>query len=339
MLEHYLTHAQVRSLLSVVIPVWFPGDTAPEVARALLDATLADAQECVVPQRLAVVVDGAPHVVDAVEAVRRDFAARAGEPFLVRVLPENQGKGAAILAGLEMLPPAPFVAVRDADGDHMVDDVPHLVRLAHQMAAEWPGRPVVAIGRRENVHAPIGWVRAEYELLLNEAVAEALRYALARKEQALVLSYCDAAWPPDFQSGFKVYSAEAASLAAEALRSAAAEHPGLQMLRWGMELVPLVAVTLAGGVFGEAGRKAVFDQPVTAYGTIDRPRAYGAKLTWVFRQCGVRPEAARQMLDNALVRRPMFTDPGGRAELLEFRACVLKALGLGDAPVCVRRFL
>ncbi len=340
MLEHYLTHARVRDLTAMVIPVWFPPDTPAEETRALLGATLADVEGCVAPERLALVVDGAPHVVGVVEALQQEVAARTGVPFLLRLLPSNLGKGAAIVAGIEMLPEAPFVVVRDADGDHVVDDVPHLVRLAHQIATEWPGRPVVVIGRRESVHAPLGWVRGEYELLLNEVVLDALRYALAREGSAPVLSYCAAELPPDFQSGFKVYSAEAARLAAEGLQSAAAQEPDLDMLRWGMELVPLVAVSLAGGVFGEADRKAYYDQPVTAYGRIDRPRAYGAKAAWVLRRCGVSPEAARRMLDNALVRRPMHADPAGREELLAFRAHVLAAVGAPpEHPVYFRRFL
>ncbi|MDH7571500.1 MAG: glycosyltransferase, partial [Armatimonadota bacterium] len=170
MLEHYLTLAQVRELTAMVVPVWFaPEVSATEIA-ALLSVTLADAEAVVPPDRLVVVIDGAQTAAGVAAEVQRAFAARAGAPFRLVVLEQNRGKGGAILAGLEALPPAPFTVVRDADGDHFVNDVPHLVRLAHQMATECAPKPILVIGRRGAVHPPLGWVRGEYELLLNDLV-------------------------------------------------------------------------------------------------------------------------------------------------------------------------
>lgn len=338
-MNHYLTRVQVRELCGMVVPVWFAADTPAEQIRALLGATLADVESCVEPGRLVLVVDGAPHAEPAVRDLCAEFARRAGAPFQVRVLPKNQGKGAALLAGMDLLPAGLFVVFRDADGDHFTDDVPHLVRLAHQMAAENDGSPVMVIGRRTAVHPPLGWVRGEYELLLNEITLDALRYALAREGRALPLTYCHHDLPPDFQSGYKLYSPAAARIAAEGLRRAAAARPELEMLRWGMELVPLVEVSLAGGVFGEVHRMTFHDQPVTAYGSMDRPRAYGRKTAWLLSRCGVAPAAARQMLDNALVRRALDTDPAGHQELLAYRRQVLDALGAPDAPVRAPLFL
>ncbi|MDH7571355.1 MAG: hypothetical protein QHJ73_17390, partial [Armatimonadota bacterium] len=165
------------------------------------------------------------------------------------------------------------------------------------------------------------------------------RYALARRDAALALHYCHPDAPPDFQSGFKVYSSKAVHLLQTGLATAAAEHPQKEMLRWGMELVPLVEVALAGGVFGEARRASYRDQPVTAYGSIDRPRAYGQKAIWVFQRCGVAPAAAAQMLHNALTRRLLETDPAGRAELHAFRTFVLRGVGVPETSPHAARFL
>lgn len=339
MLDHYLSHDSVRKLLAMIVPVWFAPQVGHEEMHRLLAATLADVEQVVRPENLVLVVDGAPHAVEVVQALRQAFARRAGKAFRLVVLPENRGKGAAVLAGLETLPKAPFVALRDADGDHFVDDVPHLVRLAHQMAAECDNEAVLVIGRRTDVHPPLGWLRGEYELLLNEVVLDALRYALAHEGRAPALHYCHPDLPPDFQSGYKVYSAAAARLAAAGLRRAAQEAPQQDMLRWGMELVPLVEVTLAGGTFGEVRRITYHDQPVTAYGKIHRPTVYAHKAAWVLQRCGVAPEAARQMLDNALTRRPMLTDPSGREELLAFRSEVLRFLGIAETPLRWVQFL
>ncbi|MBI3944735.1 MAG: hypothetical protein HY321_02365, partial [Armatimonadetes bacterium] len=54
---------------------------------------------------------------------------------------------------------------------------------------------------------------------------------------------------------------------------------------------------------------------------------------------GVAPEAARQIVDNALARRPMGADPAGREELRAFRTETLRTLGAPETPVRWPRFL
>ncbi|MCC2667704.1 MAG: hypothetical protein K0Q72_175, partial [Armatimonadetes bacterium] len=148
---------------------------------------------------------------------------------------------------------------------------------------------------------------------------------------------------PDLQSGYKLYSRAAAEVAVEGLHREAGNYPDLRLLRVGMEIVPFVEIALADGVFGEVGRKAFYDQPVTSYGTVDVARFYGSKLGWALRRCGVPPLPALILLDGALARRPLNTDPNGRETALRMRDLVLELLD-GDpkrAPVepRMRRFL
>ncbi|MFN3651810.1 MAG: hypothetical protein ACK47B_19720 [Armatimonadota bacterium] len=319
--------------VGIVIPAWYPAATpAPEIEKLLL-TTLADAASCAAPADVVVVPDGCPAALEAAERLRESMGPAWGAPFELVPLPENQGKGAALAAGIRHLlrreRPPEWIAARDADGDHMLDDLPHLYRIGEQIAGECPGVPVAVIGSRASVHAPLGWVRGEYELLLNDAIVDAVAFALARDGSAWDARYLIQR-APDLQSGYKLYSRTAAELAVRALAEQAPLHPELKLLRTGMELVPFVTLALQGAVFGEAGRKSYQDQPVSAYGSLDFPTFYGRKLEWVFRRCEVAPAAAAVMLDSAAARRPLLTHPDGRESFLTMRTRVLEALSGGE---------
>ena len=332
----------MRGRTGMVVPVWYPAETEAAQAEALLLTTLADSPCCVLPEDVVVVVDGCPTAAVAAWALRERLAVDWGAPFQLIDAPVNRGKGAALVAGIRHLlqrgsgePPLSWIATRDADGDHVIDDLPHLFRVGQQVADEQPGRPVCVIGRRANLHAPLGWVRGEYELLLNEVLVEAVAFRLARDGTVWDTRYL-AQRAPDLQSGYKLYSRAAAETVVTALEGESAAHPELNLLRTGMEIVPFINVALAGGVFAEVERKSYYDQPVTSYGNADFPRFYGLKLAWALRRCAVPPAAAALLLDGALVRRPLYNDPQGRESLLRMRSLVLETLGdgtlLADTP-------
>ena len=102
--------------------------------------------------------------------------------------------------------------------------------------------------------------------------------------------------------------------------------------------VPLYRLARSGV---EVERKAYFDQPVTSYGRLDLPQFYASKLGWALQRCGLLPDAAVVLLDSAMARRPLLTDPDGRSSLLRMRALVLEALdGDSGAPgPLARRFI
>jgi hypothetical protein len=93
-----------------------------------------------------------------------------------------------------------------------------------------------------------------------------------------------------------------------------------------MELIPFTAVLHAGGIAGEAPRYTYYDQPVTSYGRVDRPRFFGDPLAWSLHMLDVPPDAARCLFDNALARCPLMTDPAGRQELLSLRRHTLETV-------------
>lgn len=344
----YPDRPALRASVGMVVPAWYPADLPAEEAALLLRTTLADAPACVDPDALVVVVDGSRVASAAAHQALAELRGLWRVPFRLVELAENQGKGAALAAGMRLLlrdrADLEWIAVRDADGDHLMDDLPHLVRAGFQLAEEAPGRLHCVIGRRASVHAPLGWLRGEYEWLLNEVVVEAVAFALAPREQVWDTRFL-VGRVPDLQSGYKLYGRDAALRAVDALTTEADAHPELELQRTGMEIVPFVTLALAGGVFAEVERKTYHDQPVTSYGRVDRARFYGAKLAWALRACGVPPAPAALLLDGALAHRPLMTDPAARTEALALRELVLRTLADGEWPKGVplapsaRRFL
>ena len=312
----------MRGRVGVVIPCWYSAMTDPVLALRLLRTTLAGSDAWVEPHHILVVIDGSERAAEAAEALRSELS------FRVHHLSENQGKAAAVEAGLRTLladPELDWFAVRDADGDHFLDDLPHLFRAGEQAAEACPGRPILVVGSRSDVHAALGWRRGEFEMLLNEVLVEALAMALAREGRAWDTRFLAGRYP-DLQSGYKLYDRAAASLSVAALTEEPARDPSLDLRRVGMELIPFVTAALNKGVMAETLRKSFYDQPVTSYGTVDMAEFYGKKLLWALRRCVLGAEAAMTLLDGAMVRRPLFTDPDARDIALRLRRLVLEGL-------------
>lgn len=341
----YPIRSEMRGRVGLVVPVWYPADAPDALCEALLRTTLADWSSCLRAEHVALVVDGVPRLAALAERLNAELS---GGGFQVVAPAVNQGKGGALVVGWEALladPALEFIAARDADGDHFLDDLPHLFRLGEQMARETDGAPVLVIGRRTAVHPPLGWLRGEYERVVNALLVEALQYSLARCGRVLPRQYW-AAEVPDLQSGYKLYSRAACEEAVRALRHAEQQQPELQLLRRGMEILPFTAVCAASGIAGEAPRLTFFDQPVTSYGRVDRVRFFGDPLAWSFGELDVPPQAARGLFDNALARSELMTDPEGRRELLALRRHTLETLAKlrGEEPQdvpdpCGRQFI
>jgi hypothetical protein len=326
--HYYLTNEDLRASLGMVVPIWFPPALAVEEVEAILATSLADVETCVDLRHLVAVVDAAPQARAAAERLQARYQARHGKTFVVLPLPENRGKGGAVAAGLHYLLDSTrveAVVVRDADGDHFVNDVPHLARLGRQMVAEQGTDLIVVNGGRRELHRPLGWVRGQYELFVNDIVWHGLAYARARAGGVIPQQYLNYGGVPDLQSGFKLYTRASVARLAEASDMVGRTSP--DMLRWGCEVLPVVELLLAGGIIGEINRITLHTQPLTTYNGASRQRIYGSILTWTLRRLEISAASAQQLFDNALARALFASHAGFHAELLDLRRDVLANLG------------
>jgi hypothetical protein len=341
-----LTREDMVGQVGLVVPVYYREQVPDDVCENLLRTTLAGYAGCLQPQHIVLVVDGAQRLTGLAERLSSELACGA---FRVKTLRVNQGKGGALVVGWEELladEALKFIAVRDADGDHFLDDLPHLFRLGEQIVEDTGSASVVIIGRRTAVHPSLGWRRGECELAVNAILVEALQFSLASRGRVLPRQYW-AADVLDLQSGYKLYSRAACAVATSALRKAEQEGSKFQPLRYGMELIPFAAICAAGGIAGEAPRyKEYHTQPVTNYGDVDWGSLFGDPLAWTLHTLSIDPVAACQFFDNALARSLMMTDPAGRRDLLTLRGHTLEKLAalwgtpLGQLPEPqTRRFL
>ncbi|MBI2299427.1 MAG: hypothetical protein HYU66_10880 [Armatimonadetes bacterium] len=321
---YYLSQAELRPRLGMIVPTWFPPDHAVDEAAAILATTLADLDTVVDPAHCLVVADGS--------AVAADAAARVGGGFTFVELDDGpHGKGGAVAHGLRRLlaePAVEWLVVRDHDGDHFLNDVPRVVRLALQVRAEAANPAVLLNGGRTEPGRPMGWVRAEYERIVNAVVWRGLHYHAARRGAAVDERWLESHRPvPDLQSGLKCYSRAAAEWVVAA--SLAADWP---MRRWGCEVLATVEVVARGGVFGEVQRAALDHQPLTTYeGDARRPRLHGDMLIWLAGRLELPAAAVRLWLDAAVAHSGLRTHGPGREELEALRAHVAEALEPGRA--------
>src|SRR5205814_350950 len=158
-----------------------------------------------------VVVDGSSRALEATENVRKKLGG-----FEILYKEKNEGKGGAVASGIERLlknASVQFIVPRDHDNDHLANDAVNLVNLAAKMQRDTGHDRVISIGRRTSVHRHLGFVRGEYEWLMNEVVLEATKFAMARQGNVINTQYVAAyEHVPDMQTGFKCYGRGAAQL-------------------------------------------------------------------------------------------------------------------------------
>lgn len=323
----------LRERVGMVIPAWFGPEVPEEQIAELLRHTLDGTPRLARPDRIVVVVDGVPRVEAVARSLQETWVGAGEKPFVLLSLAENLGKGAAVATGLRHLlatdPPA-WCLTRDADGDHRVTDMPRLVALGEQMAAEQGTELVAVIGGRQSLYRPMNWLRGELEYWLDEVATEGCKFALARRGEVLNTQYWAAYGTyPDLESGCKCFSAAAARLAAEALEREAEQYPELDLLQWACEIIPLTEIVLADGVIGEMRRLTYEGQPVSGYEGESSVVLYANQMVWLARRLELTARQAGQLLDNALLRRALWSDGQGREIALGIRRQVLEGLG-GD---------
>lgn len=325
--------ADMKNHLGMMVPIWFPEDYEREKMRSLLRMTLWDAGHFLDWQNVITVIDGADWTAPVVEKLQKEFKEQFGGAFEIVSLPENQGKGLTVAAGFEHLLEREhlhFFCIRDDDNDHSIYDLPHLVRTHRQITEDERNPLVLVIGRRRDLRRPLGMWRAEFEAILCYVEWESVKFHLAQQGKTLNSQWLSAyGWIPDLESGYKVYSREAAQLAVTSIRKAAEEHEDLQMGRFGVETVPNIELLAAGGIIGETSRLAHEDQPLTTFASgTPLPRLYANQSLFVFRRLEIPAEAARQLVDNSIPRTLLARSSEGLQLANEYRSLVFEGIGL-----------
>jgi len=309
----------------MVIPVWYPETMSIEEMETVLAPCLVDVAAFAQRENVIVVVDGAPQAHVAAQRVREALG-----NFEILFKAQNEGKGGAVVSGIERLlenPNVQFIVTRDHDNDHLANDALNLVRLAAQLQRDTGSDCVMSIGRRTSVHRHLGFVRGEYEWLMNEVVFEAVKFALAREGKTVNTQYFAAYEPvPDMQTGFKCYTRATAQLLVDALQRAPQETPDLDVRRHGAEMPVIVETLLRGGTIGEVTRLAWESQPLTTYDLAGRVQVKGTVLAWALRRAHVPLAVARQLLSNAIARRLMAKEEKGLSDLLSLANWTLDKL-------------
>jgi hypothetical protein len=324
----------LRRSLAMLIPVWFPLSVSPEQIRDSLLATLHDCEHYLPWEHVVLVVDGDERSHRIVQEVQAACKHRYGCTFDVIHSVENRGKGSAVCRGAQWFLEKrglEYLTIRDADGDHVLNDLPNLMRQAMLLRATEGTDHLIIIGRRSDPHRALGFLRGEFETLLNRVLIEAVRFALAQQQRVLNTRYLSPIGEcPDLHSGYKLYSRHICELLVQ--------HPwerppwvGADIYRYGVEAVPFVEGVLAGAMVAEIHR-LVQEPRFTGHGAFARPETNGKVILWTFLRLRIPANQAAAILDNHVPRLPLWTDPHGREVLLEFRRYILEALFKGIQP-------
>jgi hypothetical protein len=323
----------LRRSLAMLIPVWFPLSVSPEQIRDSLLATLYDCEHYLPWEHVVLVVDGDERSHRIVQDLQAACKHRYGCTFEVISSVENRGKGAAVCRGAEWFLARrglDYLTIRDADGDHVLNDLPNLMRQAMLLRATEGIDHLIIVGRRSDPHRAVGFMRGEFETLLNRVLIETVRFALAQQQRVLTTRYFSLAGEyPDLHSGYKLYSRSLCELIVQHLW----ERPpwvSADIYRYGVEAVPFVEGALAGAIVAEISRLAQ-EPRFTGHGAFARPETNGTVLLWTFLRLGIDANQAMALLDNHIPRLTLWTNPQGRDTLLELRRWVLEGL-LAIAP-------
>ena len=318
----------MRRSLGMLIPVWFPPTLSDGQVRETLLDTLHDCEHYLPWEHVVLVVDGDARSYAVVQDLRTVCRQRHGQAFDVLYSAENGGKGAAVLRGTQWFlerDGLEYLITRDADGDHVLNDLVNLMRMALALRADGDTDRVIVVGRRNHLHRALGWIRGEFETLLNRVLVDALRFVLAQRQQVLNTRYFSLSGDyPDLHSGYKVYSRRVCELMVE--------HPwerlpwvGPEIYRYGVEAVPFVEGVMAGALVGEITR-LTREPDFSGHGAFVRPETNGSVLLWTFVRLGIGAPQAATILDNHLPRLTLWTDPQGKSALLELRKYVMERL-------------
>jgi hypothetical protein len=284
------------------------------------------------------VVDGDARSYAVVQDLQASCRQHHGQTFDVVYRVENGGKGAAVTRGIQWFlgqDSLEYLTTRDADGDHALHDLVTLMRLAVALRNHEGTDHLIIVGRRNHPHRALGWIRGEFETLLNRVLIDAVRFALARRHEVLNTRYFSLSGEyPDLHSGYKIYSRRVCELMIERPWECA-PWVGAEIYRYGVEAVPFVEGVMAGALVGESTRLTQ-EPDFSGHGAFARPETNGSVILWTFLRLGIGAPQAATILDNHLPRLTLWTDPQGRAALLELRRYVMERLPISTLSEAAR---
>ncbi|MCX7642698.1 MAG: hypothetical protein N2116_02665 [Armatimonadetes bacterium] len=324
----------IKQTVGMVVPIWFAPTTPLERVEELLLATFENWDVFLLPERVVLVLDGCDWCLKPTRRVQKTLQ---GEDWTIVMLERNVGKGGATVTGIQCLverSEPKYIVIRDSDNDHWLSDLPKLWRLALLMEQEQQSDFFIVIGRRNALHFPMSFTRGEWERITDEILLEAAKFALAREGKVPNLTYCafHTADPPDFMSGYKLFTARSAKFACQVMREEHERFPDLDLLRYGWEGVPTLSLLLANGLIGEITRMTYRRQPVTGYGDETSADLYGRQIFYALHRCGLKGEPARVLFDNVVRRSLLWTQQPQRNTLLEVRRRILTELDAFSEP-------
>ncbi|MFC1526077.1 hypothetical protein ACFL6X_04615 [Candidatus Latescibacterota bacterium] len=311
----------------IAIPVYFPPGGEHDLGTDLLRDTVAACLEVLGdPEYLSVSVDGEDCGREVAQALHREYGVGYS------VAPQNRGKLHALRLGMAPLlarQELDYFAVVDADGDHFPSELATMVRAALH-AGDQPGvGDVLVLGSRTSRHRPMGFLRGELEELADRVLYDALHYHAAVAGQPLRLEWVTPIEEfPDFHSGYKLFTRGAGELVFRG-------EPDLcgvtedAYYKHGCEAVMVVEALLGGAYLVPVRRTTFNEQPVSAFGLLDRTRLVADKMAWPCKRLQVPVAFVDQFLRNHIPRLLLNTlSPQGREELMQIRDLVLADFGM-----------
>jgi hypothetical protein len=316
----------------IVIPVYLGRNTDPDAAREILGSTVQMfVREVNDPQHICLSVDGP----EAGAAIAGEVSSRFGVRMVVGE--RNRGKFGALRHGMKTLfadEELKWFAAIDQDGDHFANDLLNFTRAAHHVVKSCGDERVLLLGNRASRHRPLGFLRAEQEVLANLMLMDALTYAAAIRGEPLHLEYLTTTESlPDFHSGYKFFSRVTALAVFD-------EEPPLMGLseaaayRHACEAVMTVEAYLSGATLAAVNRRTYDEQPISLFANYNRAALAADMILWPSLRLGVPSHFVAQWLANHLPTLLLGTlAPQGQEELLAIRALVLAAYNLDPAAI------
>ena len=336
MIHHEIAQAihSLEEATGVVIPVYMPATTDPTAAHSILSSTVQMfVREIQHPSHLCLSVDGP----DAGAAIVNEVASHFGVQIVVGE--RNRGKFGAVQQGMQTLlgnEQLQWLAAVDQDGDHFGNDLLNFVRAAEHVVATSSMPPedarVMVLGNRATRHRPLGFLRAEQEVLSNLMLMDALTYDAAISGQPLPLTYLTTTDPlPDFHSGYKLFS-RATALAIFAHEPRLLGLNASAAYRHACEAVMTVEAHLSGATLAAVNRRTFDEQPISHFANYNRAALAADMILWPCKRLEVPGHFVAQWLANHLPTLLLGTlAPQGQDELLAIRQLVLRGYDLDPA--------
>ena len=317
----------VAEATGIVIPAFVPETLDVRAAETLVRDTVASfCRQVRDASRVCVSVDGPGPAEPMAETLSRQYGVQmiVGDRNRGKLGPVRQGM-LRLLGGTDLR----YLAVADQDGDHFANELVNFVRAAQFVQETVSTDKVMVLGRRISRHRPMGWLRGELEELADRMLLDALQYHAAVTGRPLALEFSTTHDEfPDFHSGYKLFTVETAA----DVFTPEPELAGLDeaaCYRHAVEAVITVEAIRSGARLVEVNRSTINEQPVSAFGLLDRVTMVSDKIIWPCKRLDVPAAFVRQWLDNHLPRLLLGTlAPLGATELRAIRERVLTAFGL-----------